>query len=344
MARRLPGRPPASTATQKASFLSAPWHPARDAFETCPLQPWTILAGVPSPICPDPATAEARSPASGSTSGAPWPPALLWDVLDLYDRRWDGRALTAEEFVISANEKTQIPIRSTSHQILPPAPGRSIRVEHEYRRHGVCAYIAAWDVHRARLFGEVVSKISIVALDAGSGLDAWLSVTSHSGETGTSGPGLTAVQGHGSRKLLGTSLATPCCPSMPGPPPQRRQPRGAPCRSPPGTRRRRPRPRPPVPAWAGAPGSPLGGRRCGAAPITVADPCGSRSITAACPPTRSWAAARATARVVFPLPPFCEISAIVRIMLCTLYQVRPSPCQPDRPADHSDSVRLSGFR
>ena len=49
-------------------------------------------------------------------------------------------------------------------------------------------------------------------------------------------------------------------------------------------------------------------------------------------------------RVVFPLPPFCEISAIVRIMLCTLYQVRPSPCQPDRPADHSDSVRLSGFR
>ena len=143
---------------------------------------------------------------------------------------------------------------------------------------------------------------------------------------------------------LGTSLATPCCPSMPGPPPQRRQPRGAPCRSPPGTRRRRPRPRPPVPAWAGAPGSPLGGRRCGAAPITVADPCGSRSITAACPPARSWAAARATARVVFPLPPFCEISAIVRIMLCTLCQVRPSPCQPDRPADHSDSVRLSGFR
>ncbi len=41
-----------------------------------------------------------------------------------------------------------------------------MRVEHEYRRHGVCAYIAAWDVHRARLFGEVVKKISIVAFDA----------------------------------------------------------------------------------------------------------------------------------------------------------------------------------
>ena len=87
-------------------------------------------------------------------------------VLDLYHRRWKGHALTEDEFVISADEKTQIPIRSRCHPITPPAPGRSLRVEHEYRRHGVCAYIAAWDVHRARLFGEVVKKISIVAFDA----------------------------------------------------------------------------------------------------------------------------------------------------------------------------------
>ena len=87
-------------------------------------------------------------------------------VLDLYHRRWRGHALTPDEFVISADEKTQIPIHSRRHPIMPPAPGRGLRVEHEYRRHGVCAYIAAWDVHRARLFGEVVSKISIVAFDA----------------------------------------------------------------------------------------------------------------------------------------------------------------------------------
>ena len=62
--------------------------------------------------------------------------------------------------------RRRFPIRSTSQPIFPPAPGRSIRVECEYRRHGVCAYIAAWDVHRARLFGEVVGKISIVAFDA----------------------------------------------------------------------------------------------------------------------------------------------------------------------------------
>lgn len=87
-------------------------------------------------------------------------------VLDLYHRRWNGRALREDEFVISADEKTQIPIRTLCHPITPPAPGRPIRVEHEYRRHGVCAYIAAWDVHRARLFGDVVHKISIVAFDA----------------------------------------------------------------------------------------------------------------------------------------------------------------------------------
>ena len=87
-------------------------------------------------------------------------------VLDLYHRQWNGRALRGDEFVISADEKTQIPIRTRRHPITPPAPGRPMRVEHEYRRHGVCACIAAWDVHRARLFGDVVAKISIVAFDA----------------------------------------------------------------------------------------------------------------------------------------------------------------------------------
>jgi hypothetical protein len=86
-------------------------------------------------------------------------------VLDLYHRRWKGRALAEDEFVLSADEKTQIPIRTRCHPLTPPAPGRPIRVEHEYRRHGVCAYLAAWDVHQARLFGRVVKKISIVAFD-----------------------------------------------------------------------------------------------------------------------------------------------------------------------------------
>ena len=87
-------------------------------------------------------------------------------VLDLYHRRWKGRPLWPNEFVLCADEKTQIPIRTPCHPIVPPCPGHALRVEHEYRRHGVCAYLAAWDVHRARLFGQVVKKISITAFDA----------------------------------------------------------------------------------------------------------------------------------------------------------------------------------
>jgi len=67
--------------------------------------------------------------------------------------------------VISADERTQIPIRTPCHEILPPAPGRAMRIKHEYRLHGVCAYVAAWDVHQARLFGKVVDKISIEGFD-----------------------------------------------------------------------------------------------------------------------------------------------------------------------------------
>lgn len=87
-------------------------------------------------------------------------------VLDLYHREWEGQKLGTDEFVISADEKTQIQIRAPRHETTPPGPGRAMRVEHEYRRHGVCAYLAAWDVHHARLFGRVEDKISIVAFDA----------------------------------------------------------------------------------------------------------------------------------------------------------------------------------
>jgi len=41
-----------------------------------------------------------------------------------------------------------------------------MRIEHEYQRQGVCAHLAARDVHRARLFGKVVEEISIAVFDA----------------------------------------------------------------------------------------------------------------------------------------------------------------------------------
>jgi hypothetical protein len=87
-------------------------------------------------------------------------------VLDLYHRRWQGKPLGPRDFVITADEKTQIQIRQRRHSITAPSPRRAMRVESEYKRHGTCAYLAAWDVHRAKLFGRVVKKISIAGFDA----------------------------------------------------------------------------------------------------------------------------------------------------------------------------------
>ena len=75
-------------------------------------------------------------------------------ILDLYEGRWNGRPLGPRDYVISADEKTSIQARQRCHAPAPVAPGRERRVEHEYTRRGAWAYLAAWDVHRARLFGR----------------------------------------------------------------------------------------------------------------------------------------------------------------------------------------------
>ena len=75
-------------------------------------------------------------------------------VLDLYSRIFEGRALTKREYVISSDEKTSIQARCRCHPTLPPGRSRLMRVEHEYERGGALAYLAAYDVHRARLFGR----------------------------------------------------------------------------------------------------------------------------------------------------------------------------------------------
>ena len=46
-----------------------------------------------------------------------------------------------------------------------PAPGRPIYVEHEYARAGALAYLAAWDVQRAKLFGRCERKNGIAAFE-----------------------------------------------------------------------------------------------------------------------------------------------------------------------------------
>jgi transposase len=86
-------------------------------------------------------------------------------ILDLYARLWDGEPLQSSEFVISADEKTSVQARRRKQPTLPPAAGRPVRLEHEYFREGAWTYLAAWDVHRAKLFGRCENKSGIAPTD-----------------------------------------------------------------------------------------------------------------------------------------------------------------------------------
>ena len=86
-------------------------------------------------------------------------------ILDLYERRWQGQSLRKDEFVISTDEKTSIQARLRTHPSLPTEPGKSMRVEHEYKRGGAWAHMAALDVHRAKMFGRCEATTGIAPFE-----------------------------------------------------------------------------------------------------------------------------------------------------------------------------------
>jgi transposase len=86
-----------------------------------------------------------RDPQFGAKAG----PAL-----DLYGRTFEGRPLESDEFVVCSDEKTSIQARIRCHPTVPGNGRHLSLVEHEYERGGAFAYLAAWDVHRAKLFGR----------------------------------------------------------------------------------------------------------------------------------------------------------------------------------------------
>jgi transposase len=75
-------------------------------------------------------------------------------ALDLYQRTWEGEPLGEDEYVLSADEKPGVQARSRTGLPLLPAPRRAMRAESEYVRCGTLAYLAAYDVHRARVTGR----------------------------------------------------------------------------------------------------------------------------------------------------------------------------------------------
>jgi hypothetical protein len=98
------------------------------------IRPWTVRSW----IFP-------RDPAFGEKAGP---------VLDLYQGHWKRQSLGADDYVLSTDEKTSIQARRRIHEGTPPAAGRERRAEFEYERGGALAYLAAWDVRRAKVFGR----------------------------------------------------------------------------------------------------------------------------------------------------------------------------------------------
>lgn len=86
-------------------------------------------------------------------------------VLDLYAKQWEGQSLGPDDYVICADEKTSIQARVRKYPTGGPRPGEKMRVEHEYSRAGAWAYFAAWDVHRAKIFGRCEAKSGIEPFD-----------------------------------------------------------------------------------------------------------------------------------------------------------------------------------
>jgi transposase len=83
-------------------------------------------------------------------------------VLDLYARTFEGAPLSEDEYVLSSDEKTSVQARCRCHPTLAPGRARAMRVNHEYGRGGALAYLAAYDVHRAKVFGRCEPKTGIV--------------------------------------------------------------------------------------------------------------------------------------------------------------------------------------
>ncbi len=82
-------------------------------------------------------------------------------VLELYHSTWQGQPLEPDEYVLSADEKTSIQARHRLQEPIPPTGDHPLLIEHEYERKGALTYLAAWDVHRAKLFGRCEPKTGI---------------------------------------------------------------------------------------------------------------------------------------------------------------------------------------
>jgi transposase len=83
-------------------------------------------------------------------------------ILDLYQGFYQGEPLGPGDRILSFDAKPSIQARGRIHETLPAAPGRPVRVEHEYVRHGALALLAGLDVHTGKVFASTPGTTGIV--------------------------------------------------------------------------------------------------------------------------------------------------------------------------------------
>ncbi len=144
--RKRSGRPRVFAAKVVAGIKAMVCEPpaARDV----PLSRWS------STELADQAVAEGLVEAVSASTVRRWLADKAGRVLDLYARVWDGEPLGPDDYVISADENSQLQALSRVHPELRTGPGRPRRVEFEYDRGGTLAYMGAYDVHRAKAHGH----------------------------------------------------------------------------------------------------------------------------------------------------------------------------------------------
>jgi transposase len=82
-------------------------------------------------------------------------------ILDLYRGLYQGKPLGPDDRLLSFDAKPSIQARGRIRATLPAAPGRPVRVEHEYVRHGALALLAGLDVHTGQVFAATPKTTGI---------------------------------------------------------------------------------------------------------------------------------------------------------------------------------------
>jgi transposase len=82
-------------------------------------------------------------------------------ILDLYQGFYQGRRLRPGDRILAVDAKPSIQARGRCRPTAPARPGKPVRLEHEYIRHGALALLAALDVHTGKVFAATPATTGI---------------------------------------------------------------------------------------------------------------------------------------------------------------------------------------